>query len=129
MEIIIRILIQPVGIVECNKGFERHVYLLRFKFIESWQGNVNSLSQWTLKKKSLNFIFPIKYVIPKSLKFSHWLSKLIILNDNDNNQHMIKIGGLGPGGLFLGLPYQSHCYSGVPRFESQTTGPQTTNLP
>ena len=27
--------------------------------------------------KSLNFIFPTKYVIPKSLKFSHWPSKLI----------------------------------------------------
>ena len=27
------------------------------------------------EKKSLNFIFPTKYVIPKSLKFSHWLSK------------------------------------------------------
>ena len=25
--------------------------------------------------KSLNFIFPSKYVIPKSLKFSHWPSK------------------------------------------------------
>ena len=34
-----------------------------------------SLSQWTLKKKSLNFIFPTKYVIPKNLKFSHWPSK------------------------------------------------------
>ena len=29
------------------------------------------------EKKSLNFIFPTKYVIPKSLKFSHWLSGLI----------------------------------------------------
>ena len=27
------------------------------------------------EKKSLNFIFPAKYGIPKSLKFSHWLSK------------------------------------------------------
>ena len=27
-------------------------------------------------KKSLNFIFPTKYVTPKSLKFSHWPSKL-----------------------------------------------------
>ena len=35
-----------------------------------------SLSQWTLKK-SLNFVFPTKYVIPKSLKFSHWPSKFI----------------------------------------------------
>ena len=38
---------------------------------------LNSLSQWTLKKKSLNFIFPTKYVIPKSLKFGHWLSESI----------------------------------------------------
>ncbi len=28
------------------------------------------------EKKSLNFIFPTKYVTPKSLKFSHWLSEL-----------------------------------------------------
>ena len=27
------------------------------------------------EKKSLNFIFPTKYVIPKSLKFCHWLSE------------------------------------------------------
>ena len=27
-------------------------------------------------KKSLNFFFPTKYVIPKSLKFSHWPSKM-----------------------------------------------------
>ena len=27
------------------------------------------------EKKSLNFSFPTKYVIPKSLKFSHWQSK------------------------------------------------------
>ena len=27
------------------------------------------------EKKSLNFIFPTKYVVPKSLKFSHWPSK------------------------------------------------------
>ena len=29
------------------------------------------------EKKSLNFIVPTKYVIPKSLKFSHWPSKLL----------------------------------------------------
>ena len=28
--------------------------------------------------KSLNFIFPTKYVIPKSLKFRHWPSKDIV---------------------------------------------------
>ena len=38
---------------------------------------VFSLSQWALKK-SLNFIFPIKYEIPKSLKFSHWPSKFFL---------------------------------------------------
>ena len=27
------------------------------------------------EKKSLNFFFPTKYVIPKSLKFSHWPNK------------------------------------------------------
>ena len=27
------------------------------------------------EKKSLNFIFPTQYVIPKSLKFGHWLSE------------------------------------------------------
>ena len=30
------------------------------------------------EKKSLNFIFPTKYVFPKSLKFSHWLSKTMM---------------------------------------------------
>ena len=29
-------------------------------------------------KKKMNFIFPTKYVIPKSLKFSHWLSEIIV---------------------------------------------------
>ncbi len=32
------------------------------------------LSQKTMKKK-MNFIFSIKYVIPKSLKVVHWLSQ------------------------------------------------------
>ena len=32
------------------------------------------------EKKSLNFIFPTKYVIPKSLKFSHWLSEKHLQN-------------------------------------------------
>ena len=31
--------------------------------------------------KSLNFIFPTKYVIPKSLKVSHWLSKSLKHHD------------------------------------------------
>ena len=33
------------------------------------------------EKKSLNFIFPTKYVIPKSLKFSHWPSKYSFRGD------------------------------------------------
>ena len=47
-----------------------------------------SLSQWTLKKKSLNFIFPTKYVIPKSLKFSHWPSKFL-KNLTDSQQVLV----------------------------------------
>ena len=39
-------------------------------------GNSKKLTQpMDPEKKSLNFIFPTKYVIPKSLKFSHWLSE------------------------------------------------------
>ena len=34
------------------------------------------------EKKSLNFIFPTKYVIPKSLKFSYWLSEVSPCNKN-----------------------------------------------
>ena len=36
------------------------------------------LANGTLKK-SLNSIFPTKYVIPKSLKFSHWPSKFFFV--------------------------------------------------
>ncbi len=52
-----------------------------------WIHDVDSFDHWTHtyyltqpmdpEKKSLNFIFPTKYVIPKSLKFSHWPSKLL----------------------------------------------------
>ncbi len=35
------------------------------------------------EKKSLNFIFPTKYVIPKSLKFSHWPSKFISVDPGE----------------------------------------------
>ena len=50
-------------------------WLLHFQWRTKNQKIWSSLSQWTLKKKSLNFIFPTKYVIAKSLKFSHWPSK------------------------------------------------------
>ena len=48
-----------------------------------------SLSQWTLKKKGLNFIFPTNFVIPKSLKFSHWPSKCgtIFTNQRVGERH------------------------------------------
>ena len=35
-----------------------------------------SLSQWTLKQK-FELYSPAKYVIPKSLNFSHWPSKML----------------------------------------------------
>ena len=37
------------------------------------------------EKKSLNFIFPTKYVTAKSLKFSHWLSETTTTTNNNNN--------------------------------------------
>ena len=49
------------------------------------------------EKKSLNFFFPTKYVIPKSLKFSHWLSEQIGScpqvgeNQNVSNHHLVDI--------------------------------------
>ena len=45
-------------------------------------------------KKSLNFIFPTKYVIPKSLKFSHWPSKF-------NNQKTPQLFHFFGGGGFV----------------------------
>ena len=64
-------------------------------FVDTWSGEIESRGRRRQKppakaparnlhkltqpmdpeKKSLNFIFPTKYVIPKSLKFSHWPSK------------------------------------------------------
>ena len=38
-----------------------------------------------------------------------------------------QIGGVGWWFGFPGFPYERDCYLGAPRFESQTTGPQTTN--
>ena len=42
------------------------------------------------EKKKLNFIFPTKYVIPKSLKFSHWPSKF--MRCQENSQICVKPG-------------------------------------
>ena len=36
------------------------------------------------EKKRLNFFFPTKCVIPKSLKFSHWLSEYIYIYMNEH---------------------------------------------
>ena len=38
------------------------------------------------EKKNLNFIFPTKYVIPKSLKFSHWLSEIHVWHKTSQEQ-------------------------------------------
>ena len=43
--------------------------------------------------KQLNFIFPTNYVIPNSLKFSHWPSKLMGL------QTTIFYAGSSPTGM------------------------------
>ena len=68
-------------------------YLILFTYIiPSKESTIhvkeNSLSQWTLKKKSLNFIFSTKYVIPKSLKFSHWPSQKIGIHINQS--HLVR---------------------------------------
>ncbi len=41
------------------------------------------------EKKSLNFIFPTKYVIPKSLKLSHWPSKGVYGVHNSPNISLV----------------------------------------
>ena len=43
-------------------------------WVRIWQFSHLANGPWN---KSLNFIFPTKYVIPKSLKFSHWPSKFL----------------------------------------------------
>ena len=48
--------------------------IMEFQFIPS-RMRVELTQPMDPEKKSLNFIFPTKYVIPKSLKFSHWPSK------------------------------------------------------
>ncbi len=57
--------------------------------------------------KSLNFIFPTKYVIPKSLKFSHWPSKkdviymIFFTPPKFNSKKPWKMGGKGRRSGFL----------------------------
>ena len=45
------------------------------KKIQRYESKIQLTQPMDPEKKSLNFIFPTKYVIPKSLKFSHWLSE------------------------------------------------------
>ena len=47
-------------------NFASHSVILYWRYPHSAKGPWN---------KSLNFIFPIRYVIPKSLKVGHWLSE------------------------------------------------------
>ena len=50
--------------------------------------------QWP-QNKSLNYIFPTKYVIPKSLKVSHWLTQ------NKNIASSVFWGHIGEPGIQL----------------------------
>ncbi len=44
------------------------------------------------EKKSLNFIFPTKHVIPESLKFSHWPSKELNRHQHNISPRYLKEG-------------------------------------
>ena len=84
------------------------------------------------EKKSLNFIFPIKYyVIQKSLKFSHWLSEKMEsekTTQNEKEQHLnqtsITLGSTKDYPLVWNMPMFNrkytfkgsifHCYVSLP---------------
>ncbi len=55
------------------------------------------------EKRSLNFIFPTKYVIPKSLKFSHWPSKKTTLQQFLPNDPPFWVSNFKPPGFFWWL--------------------------
>ena len=66
------------GIRLRKKSPTKQIQVIRgVKINPSWQFfTLDILTQpMDPEKKSLNFIFPTTYVIPKSLKFSHWPSK------------------------------------------------------
>ncbi len=63
------------------------------------------------EKKSLNFIFPTKHVIPKSLKFSNWLSQPFF-SITPSFQH-----------LFVGEIFRSRVASAAPSFVTQPGPP------
>ncbi len=58
------------------------------------------------EKKSLNFIFPTKYVIPKSLKFSHWLSELVGQKSMITQYSRLQT----PCGFLVGLAKRFHTF-------------------
>ena len=58
--------------------------------------------------KSLNFIFPTKYVIPKSLKFSHWPSKISSpFKGLQQGGFQQRAGALHPKGVSNNFPYET----------------------
>ena len=79
------------------------------------------------EKKSLNFIFPTKYVIPKSLKFSHWLSEICFNTDaySDPFRPWLRDrpAALAPGGT-----RQTHAKI-TPLSESKARGTPWANRP
>ncbi len=56
------------------RNIDLHVWILKTLYQSEIQ-SLNLTQPMDPEKKSVNFIFPIKYGIPKSLKFSHWPSK------------------------------------------------------
>ena len=87
-------------------------------------------SGWQAFPSSQNPKHETALFLEKSKKYTKQPQKLLfqlraIISHNRNFQVYL-IGGLGFWFRFLGKGLGS---SGVPRFESQTTGPQTTHLP
>ena len=60
---------------DANKVMKAHIIAAtEFCLMSLLSYTYSAKGSWN---KSLNFIFPTKYVIPKSLKVSHWLSEYI----------------------------------------------------
>ncbi len=63
-----------------NKVFQKKWIVFQpsiFRCEKCFSGKLTSYSAKGPQNKSLNLIFPTKYVIPKSLKVSHWLSQIL----------------------------------------------------
>ena len=85
---------QSLGLIlSCNRVLmvDPAVQWILFTYMNSSHSAI-----WDPEKKSLNFIFPTKYVIPKSLKFSHWLSEMNFIREQfSSGQIIIFRGSLG----------------------------------